>query len=259
MVGRLAGRALGPVMDLVLPEVCWAGAEGAAAFGLAEATREKIAILAAREYCFHCGLTVGPYERHDAKNPCGRCGERELGVGRVARVGVFDEPLVTLVHRMKFGRAWEIARVLAPFMLQAVTRSSEGAGTQVPVDVLAPVPLHWRRKASRGFNQSEELTREVAALGGFRVVRALRRRRATPAQATLDTRTSRLENLRGAFEPVARAGRSVAGKHVWLVDDVTTTGATLHAAASAMRRLPREHKPASINALVVCVTDRQWA
>ena len=73
----------------------------------------------------------------------------------------------------------------------------------------------------------------------------------------MDYREHRLENLRGAFTLVRGAEKRLAGKHVWLVDDVTTTGATIHAAASALRKLAKGHKAASINAAVVCVTDHR--
>ena len=54
-----------------------------------------------------------------------------------------------------------------------------------------------------------------------------------------------------------RARRESAGKHVWLLDDVTTTGATLHAAANALRALPGDRRPKSISAAVLCVTDQR--
>src|SRR5262249_33223241 len=148
-------------------------------------------------YCFHCGLTIGEYELHDARNPCAQCGVRNLGVANVARVGAFDEPLVRLVHQLKFARAWEIAEVLAPFLYQAMVRVSESTG--VPVDVMVPVPLHWRRRARRGFNQAEELARAVRSISGWTLSNALRRLRATHEQARLEYAAHRLDNLRGAF------------------------------------------------------------
>ena len=261
-IKRTLRHALSPVVDLLLPEGCWAGGtveageEEAPGYGLSAEMRDQIGRMALQPYCFHCGLTVGPYETHDPRNPCGRCLERDAGVVHTARVGTFSGPLVVLVHRLKFGQTgaiWEIARVLAPFLYQALVQISERTGTAV--DVMVPVPLHWSRQVRRGFNQAEELSREVAALSGWRMANALRRTRRTQEQARLDGTTLRLENLRGAFSCRRNAGREVAGRHVWLIDDVSTTGATLHAAASALRRLPKEQRPASINAAVVCVTD----
>lgn len=249
-LARLVKRSVAPVIDVLLPPACWAGGAGEAPFGLSHPIREQIAALGAQGYCTRCGLTIGAYA---AENPCSRCGTREVGALRFARAGTFSEPLVGLVHRLKFGRTWEITGILAPFLYQAILAISERTGT--PVDLLAPVPLHWRRRAARGFNQAEELAREVSALSGWKTASLLRRKRNTQEQARLDSPAQRLENLRGAFEPLGAAGRRGAGKHVWLIDDVSTTGATLCAAAIALRKVPREQRPASINAAVVCVTD----
>jgi ComF family protein len=246
----------GPVLDVTLPPRCWAdGSDAAGALGLSDETRAQIARLSMQRYCFHCGLNVGPFEAHDARDPCGRCGEREVGVAHVARVGVFKDPLIALIHRLKFGRSWEIARILAPFLFQSLLRVSEA--THTPVEALIPVPLHWSRRMMRGFNQAEELARETAALAGSRqwpVLKALRRKRRTSEQARIESPARRAQNLRGAFTP-ARA--NVAGLHVWLIDDVSTTGATIHAAAAALRRRPPTPPPASINAAVLCITDHR--
>ena len=52
---------------------------------------------------------------------------------------------MTLVHRLKFGRSWELAKIMAPFLFQAMTQVAESVA--VPVDIIVPVPLHWRRRA----------------------------------------------------------------------------------------------------------------
>ena len=251
---QLTRGVFSPVVDLVLPPTCWSSGSAPAPFGLSDSIRLQLAALGSQPYCTRCGLTVGDYA---AENPCGRCGLRDAGVTRCARVGTFSEPLVGLVHRLKFGRAWEIARVMAPFLYQAITAVSEK--TETKVDLLVPVPLHWSRRARRGFNQAEELAREVSALSGWKAVSLLRRSRNTREQASLDSVPKRLDNLRGAFTALSSAGEHAAGKHVWLIDDVSTTGATLCAAANALRRLPRAERPASINAAVLCVTDQHSA
>ncbi len=250
-------HAVTSVTDVLLPPGCWAGGSGEVALGLSTEAREQIARLAAQRYCWYCGLTIGPYEKHDRWNPCGRCGRRLAGVDRIARVGTFSAPLVTLVHRLKFGRSWEVAEVAAPFLYQAILRVAEEM--RAPVDLLVPVPLHWSRKARRGFNQAEELARATSVLGRWPVAQILRRIRWTAEQAMTDSAEQRRENLRGAFACLACAGRRAGGKHLWLVDDVTTTGATLHAAAGALRSLPRGQRPASISAAVLCVTDHAAA
>lgn len=99
------------------------------------------------------------------------------------------------------------------------------------IDVVVPVPLGWARRRTRGYNQSELLAREVARTARLPIEpRALRRRRATRAQARQPDAAARLRNVRDAFEP---GSRRVSG-NVLLVDDVTTTGATLDACARTL-------------------------
>ena len=97
---------------------------------------------------------------------------------------------------------------------------------------MVPVPLHWRRHLARGYNQAERIGRPLAGRLELPFTSALARLRATPPQSRLD-QAARLRNLRQAF--VVRRPDSVAGRHVVLVDDVATTGATLDAAAATLK------------------------
>ncbi|MCA1558776.1 MAG: hypothetical protein LC753_16435 [Acidobacteria bacterium] len=94
--------------------------------------------------------------------------------------------------------------------------------------IIVPVPLHRSRRRARGFNQAAELARHL----GCPVYHALRRVRATPSQTDLPA-GRRHANVRGAFALARRT--SVRGKCVVLVDDVSTTGATLEACARVLR------------------------
>jgi ComF family protein len=97
-------------------------------------------------------------------------------------------------------------------------------------DAAVPVPLHRSRLRSRGFNQAVDLARGL----GIPVVRALHRTRATPTQTSLPA-AQRHRNVRDAFVATRRA-RPLAGRTALLVDDVSTTGATLEACARALKR-----------------------
>ena len=100
------------------------------------------------------------------------------------------------------------------------------------VDAVIPVPLHWLRRRRRGYNQAEVIAAAVAReLDAALLPKALARRRRTGTQTRLDA-ASRLRNVRGVF----RVRRLPEGlRHVLIVDDTFTTGATLAACYLALR------------------------
>ncbi|MDX1407972.1 MAG: ComF family protein [Saprospiraceae bacterium] len=103
------------------------------------------------------------------------------------------------------------------------------------LDAIVPVPLHWRRQHRRGFNQSAAFARGLGdALDVPVVVKALQRTRQTATQ-TRKSRLERIDNMQAAF--VLKQTGSIAGRHVLLVDDVLTTGATLEACAQVLLAL----------------------
>ena len=99
-------------------------------------------------------------------------------------------------------------------------------------DVIVPMPLHWRKRWRRGFNQAALLAREIARRTHMPISYALRRVKHTGAQAGL-TNAKRRQNVSGAFR--ARPRAALAGKRVLLIDDVLTTGATAASCARALR------------------------
>jgi len=109
--------------------------------------------------------------------------------------------------------------------------------------VLVPVPLAPKRLRERGFNQAERITRGMCALDGgknFSVIHAVTRVRETESQTRAKSRAERLKNLRGAFAVTNPA--LVAGKHIVVLDDVATTGATI----GEMRKILLEAGAASV-------------
>ena len=99
--------------------------------------------------------------------------------------------------------------------------------------MIVPIPLHWTRAWQRGFNQSELLSKILAKRINTPLVRAVGRKRRTPAQAGL-TNAQRRTNVSGSFVWNKRC--PVKDRHVLLVDDVLTTGATASACASVLKR-----------------------
>jgi len=99
------------------------------------------------------------------------------------------------------------------------------------IDGVLPVPLHWRRRWFRGFNQAHEIAKPVAKKLGVPIVSNVRRKRATPFQSGLSAR-ERAGNLRSAF---AVRGE-LSCEHVLIVDDVITTGTTMRQLARVVLR-----------------------
>jgi ComF family protein len=141
----------------------------------------------------------------------------------------YQFPWDRLIHRFKFQQSPELAALLVePLLAVARQRASPRP------ELFVPVPVSDMRLRQRGYDQAWELTRRMAqALTVAAHARALVRPVDRTRQSALG-RTARLANLRGAFNVPLSARSVVQGRHVGLVDDVMTTGATAHAAAAAL-------------------------
>ncbi len=115
----------------------------------------------------------------------------------------------------------------------------------IPFDIIVPIPLHWKRFAQRGYNQSELIAQELSVLSGKPVCLALTRTKATVFQSLL-TGEERKENVKDAFELTGQAREFIRAKQVLVVDDLMTSGATLQAAAKVLNGC----KPLSIRGAV---------
>lgn len=153
---------------------------------------------------------------------------------RSASLGEYDGSLRAIIHALKYGGRRSLAAPLSRRLAAC------GAEVLADADAVVPVPLHPRRERERGFNQAEDLARAL----GVPVWRVLRRVVHTRPQVDLPA-AARHDNVRDAFAvlphqpvwPRRRAHpRSLLGSVLVLVDDVTTTGATLQACGRALRQ-----------------------
>jgi ComF family protein len=158
------------------------------------------------------------------------------GFQRAVSFGLYQGRMREAIHALKYDRLHPAARGLGQMLAEAIAQL---AG-QAPAEMLVvPVPLHRLKYAQRGFNQARALAAE--AIGTLRknhpewrlelAATTLMRLRATGSQAGLTPRQRR-QNVRGAFSVSEPA--QVAGRHVLLIDDILTTGATARAAAKAL-------------------------
>jgi len=177
--------------------------------------------------CPRCAGTVGAFVHLDAG--CARCRDDAYQFERALRLGPYEGLLRELILRLKHAPGESLAETLGDcWAAHAEPRLRDIGGHYV-----VPVPLHWRRRWTRGYNQSETLAYALAER--LRVPcrpKWLRRIHHTASQVQ-QTPSTRRENLRGAFH--ARKRPELSGKTVLLIDDVLTTGSTASEAARAMR------------------------
>ena len=184
--------------------------------------------------CLRCALPI------PQSGVCGTCLLHPPPLGEAHAAFDYAFPLDRLLPRLKFHRDFAAGRVLAQCMAERFARLPSP-------DAIVPIPLHRARLRQRGYDQAQELAKPLArALGIPLLADALRRCRTTTAQSRLDA-TARQRNLRDAFDAASTAKPPA---HVVLVDDVMTTGATLHAAARVLREAGVERVDAWICARV---------
>jgi len=155
---------------------------------------------------------------------CGSCLKKPPAFDRTVAAFSYTFPLDALIHSYKYAGNLTLLELLAePLAARAIAQRKP--------DLLIPMPLHPARLKQRGYNQALEIARQVAQRLAIPLdSRACRRLRDTPPQATLKLK-QRAANLRGAFS----CDIDLSGKRVALLDDVMTSGASLHALAQAVR------------------------
>ncbi|BEU73293.1 ComF family protein [Ralstonia syzygii subsp. indonesiensis] len=176
-----------------------------------------------------CRQCARPLDRWHPARHCPACLAGAPDFDATVVIADYAWPLDHLVTGLKFRAQLPLAAWLAERLADALLAAP---GT-LP-ELMLPVPLSMQRLRTRGYNQAWEVARRLGPwLGIPAVPDGLRRVRDNPAQSTLD-RDERLANLQGAFDVPDPA--RIAGRHVGVVDDVMTTGATLSEIATQLKR-----------------------
>ena len=217
-----------PVWDAILAVVfaptcatCAAALNSPSAGAVCQACWSGLLSRRVADVCRVCGDTLHTWRASQVDHLCTRCrrAPRAITVGR--SIGPYEGTLRQILHALKYDQRRSVARQLGRLMADAAPEVLAGA------DCVVPVPLHFARHYTRGFNQATELARHLPRP----LLHALRRRRRTVTQTDLPE-ADRHANVHGAF--AMRRGRSVKGLIVVVVDDVSTTGATIDACARVL-------------------------
>lgn len=190
-------------------------------------------------YCHRCGETLTRGE--SPEGPCAACVDAPRPPwSRVVRLGEYRAPLSRWIHDVKFTRWRRLGRDLGRLLGEAVQAELAAASKTTPgfpigPPAVVPMPMPLLRRIGRGIDHSRAIARGVADVTGGRIVQPLTRE-LRPSQLSVAP-SHRQANIAGAIKPIPAWRRpGIKAGLVILVDDVSTTGATLRAACRALRK-----------------------
>lgn len=210
-------QALWRTADLVYPPYCG----GCGKFGLrwCHDCQAQLEMIDQHQVCRFCGIPLG------ASGVCSHCRAEPPAYQALRSCAIYQGPLRQAIHALKYRDDLGLGETFSSLLLDLV--QAEGW----PIDLVTCVPLSPHRMAERGYNQASQLARPLAyGLGKPFRPYLLERTRETPSQVKL-TRAERILNMQNAFQV---SSNNVAGRSILIVDDVSTTGATMLSCARAL-------------------------
>lgn len=181
----------------------------------------------AGDYCPTCGADASKYAL--VNNRCGFCQNKKIAFDGIARAGAYSDSLRDMILSLKFHDRTELDRHLCALADAAL----QGSIFKDQIDFLVPVPLHWARRLKRGFNQAVIIARGLKHPSAV-INTDLVRIRYTKRQWNL-TPAKRKRNVAGAF--AVRRDHQFFDSTVCLVDDITTSRATLNECAKTLKQV----------------------
>ena len=179
---------------------------------LCDACKQKLTLINGK-VCNKCG-------RPFINGICGICREKQFCFSKARASGIYDGSVRKCIHLLKYKKKTYLLNTL--FEVFLLPNSLDF----LSCDLIVPVPLHWIREYSRGFNQAELIGKKISKRFNIPLSKtSLKRTRATPSQTGLSLK-ERTKNIKGAFS--VRNSQKLNGKRILLVDDVMTTGATVN-------------------------------
>jgi len=224
--------------DMLVPGTTAAGDAAARAAGFTPD--------AAGAYCPRCGASGSPASF--TVSGCAHCRGVRVPWHGVWRIGAYREPLNQWIIQYKFRGQWAWCKWFGQQLAASAARMQHADGPAV----VTAVPLHWRRRILRGYDQSHLIAEHFARSMNLPAAHLLRRRSATRPQYGISNKQHRWENVRRAF---VMRNVALTGCTVWLIDDIKTTGSTARACIRLLRRAGAQR----VNLIVAAVADPNHA
>lgn len=206
------------LVSMIYPEVC-------EVCGRALTSGEKL-------ICLHClaGMPLTGFHKLDF-SPIHQRLAPQPPIERTASLFYYyrDDPFAKLLQTAKYGNRPVIGRHLGRMLASELLAENFFDG----MDMIVPVPIHWTKRMLRGYNQTEWIATGVSEVSGLPVVNALYTSRRHQSQTRKGVE-ARARNAAGIYK--ARDVRLIGAHHILLLDDIITTGATLHECAKAIHK-----------------------
>ena len=185
----------------------------------------ELIVCTGSDFCTRCGREASIAGKIDGV--CPDCQGKEIFFDGIARAGIYDNTLKTMILALKNGKT-ELDNALG-FLADSALQGSE---FYKDIDLFVPVPLHWTRKLKRGYNQAGIIAGKLNHPSA-KINTDLVRIKKTKMQPTMVSPAARSKNVEGAF--TIRYGHKFNGKNICLIDDIKTTGATLNECAKTLK------------------------
>ena len=208
------------LLDLISPRVC-------VVCGRRLSATEEVLCNKCNFHLPRTGFSNNPYENEMAKLFWG-----QIPVERAAALFHYESHAETanIIYQLKYKDHPEIGPLMGRMMAAELQKEEFFDG----IDVIVPVPLTRERLRQRGYNQSEEIAKGVSEITGLPINKDVVKRTVFQGSQTRRSRWERQENVEYAFQ--LTHGEPIAGKHLLIVDDVVTTGATIIACAKELAK-----------------------
>ena len=187
---------------------------------------QQILACSGGDYCRRCGCDGSGFAV--VAGVCPLCQGKGFYFDRIARAGIYADALQRMILEFKNGKT-ELDAILT-FMAESAL---QGSGFSDEIDMLVPVPLHFSKRLTRGYNQAMIIAKKLKN-AHVKINTDLVRVRRTKPQPVMTTPAARARNVAGAF--AVRKGHKFTGRKICLVDDIKTSGATLNECAKVLKQ-----------------------